>query len=677
MKTIKVGKINLNLTNDAHDNLAQIDENIKNDELKLLNYVRDCSPIEYQSIIERENSYYFLDSLSTIRENIVRWLPITADDKILEIGAGVGAITSGLLKMSENVTVFEKSVTNARIIAERFANCNELTIYCTGINETLTELKSKNELYEWILLDDISLLGDVKSLLSYGGHVVFAGNNRYGMKYMSGCMAPESKDYFEGITDSQNPAKGLAYIQNVIKQNNISEYEFYYPYPDYRFMKNLYSDRRLPVNGELTMNMSNYDCDRLELFSEKDAFETAISEGSFKAVANSYMVVCGPKLETIYARFSNDRADEHTIFTTIDEKIDTRVVRKHPLSKASEEHIKQLYEYYTKLSERYSGSELEVNLCTMVERNNHPVASFEYVDGKALSELMDERLCNDDLDGFYDLFDKYVKYLGYGEGLLISDLDTVFSNVLVGPDKWTLIDYEWCKEESILTRELAYRAVYCYILEDTRRNKINLDLIRDKLGLSKAASDEIEADEVLFQKFVTGKNKSLAELRESMGIKSVNPIPMAKLLNQDNTEFVYQVYMADATGQFSETNSYFDKEAYKSDSVTESMVTVNPSDKLLRIDPINATSIVRVLECRINDLDYPIENKKYLMSNGRRISNDSFVFDSNDPNLIFNLSGLIREENSFLYLKLSITKIDEAIAQALCEKPKLTDYLRK
>lgn len=677
MKTIKVGKVNLNLTNDAFESLAQIDEQIKNEELKLLNYVRDYSPIEYQSIIERENSYYFLDSLSTIRENIVRWLPIEPEDKILEIGAGTGPITSGLLKMSENVTAFDKSVTNARILAERFANCNKLTIYCTGINETLTKLKSENERFDWILIDDISLLEAIKPLLTYDGHAVFTGNNRYGMKFLSGCIAPGSADYFEGITDSNNPAKSLSYIVKKLKESNVSEYEIYYPYPDYKFMKNLYSDRHLPAYGELTMNMSNYDNDRLELFSEKDAFETAILEGSFKDVANSYMVVTGPSLETVYARFSNDRADEHTIFTTIDEKKDTRVVRKHSLSKESEKHIENLYANYTKLNERYAGSGLDINLCTIVERSGHPVASFEYVQGKALSELMDECLNANDLDGFYDLFSKYVNYIGYGEEFTISDVDVVFSNILVDGDRWTLIDYEWCKDENILVRELAYRAIYCYILEDKRREKINLDLIRKQLGLSKAASDEIENDEVLFQKYVTGKNKSLAELRESMGIKSVNPVPMAKLLSQDNSVFIYQVYLSDATGQFSESNSYFDKEAYKTDSVTESMVVVNPTDKLLRIDPINAASIIRVLECRINDLDYPVENKKYLMSNGRRISSDSFVFDTNDPNMIFNLDGLVREESSFLYLKLSITRIDESIARALCEKPKLTDYLRK
>lgn len=677
MTTLKVGKVNLNLINGVYDGLDQIDALLGSDERKLLAYVRDCSPIEYQSIIEKENSYFFLESLSAIRENIVRWLPISSQDRILEIGAGVGAVTSGILKMSENVTTFENSATNARILAERFSNCNKLTVYCTEINVLLTDVLPKEEQFDWIIIRDLNYLKQVKGLLASMGHIVFLGDNRYGMKYLSGCRMPEAEDYFESLTDQNSLAKSLSYIKKELAESGIEDYETYYPYPDYRFMKNLYSDRHLPGIGELTLGNSNYDSDRLELFSEKDALEVAIAEGAFSKVANSYCVVTGTSIETEYARFSNDRADDHTIFTTIDRKSDRCVVRKHPLSKNAETHIRNIYGYYTKLNERYMGSDLSVNLCTLIDLKDTCVASFEYVKGRALSELMDECVFNDDIDGFYNLFDQYVSHIGFGEEKAISDLDVVFSNILVDGDKWTLIDYEWCREEAILTRELAYRAVYCYLLEDSRRNKINLDLIREKLVLSKAATDEIEADEVSFQKYVTGKNKSLSEIREAMGRKSINPIPMAKMLNQDNSAFVYQVYYADGTGQYSEANSYLDKDAYKSDTITESVVIINPDNLSIRIDPINAPAIVRVIECRINELDYPIENKKYLTCNGKRISSDAFVFDTYDPNLLFNLTGLVREENSFMYLKLEITRIEESVAKALCDKPKITDYLRK
>ena len=60
----------------------------------------------------------------------------------------------------------------------------------------------------------------------------------------------------------------------IAKRCGFSETQMYYPYPDYKFMTTLYSDRRLPKRGELSNNMRNFDRDRMQLFDEKAGFLT-------------------------------------------------------------------------------------------------------------------------------------------------------------------------------------------------------------------------------------------------------------------------------------------------------------------------------------------------------------------------------------------------------------------
>lgn len=80
-------------------------------------------------------------------------------------------------------------------------------------------------------------------------------------------------------------------------------------------------------------------------------------------------------------------------------------------------------------------------------------------------------------------------------------------------EKWGLIDCEWTFDRSIETKEIAFRALYCYLLEDEKRNGLNSDLIMDKLKIEPAEAEQYRRQEMKFQKYVTGKRLSMAEIR--------------------------------------------------------------------------------------------------------------------------------------------------------------------
>ena len=80
-------------------------------------------------------------------------------------------------------------------------------------------------------------------------------------------------------------------------------------------------------------------------------------------------------------------------------------------------------------------------------------------------------------------------------------------------EKWGLIDCEWTFDKTIETREIAFRALYCYLLEDEKRNGLNPDLIMEKLKIDPTEAEQYRRQEMKFQKYVTGKRLSMAEIR--------------------------------------------------------------------------------------------------------------------------------------------------------------------
>ncbi|MBR6308207.1 MAG: hypothetical protein IKR39_06320 [Lachnospiraceae bacterium] len=660
VNSIFIGKVNVNFIDcEPEKNKGYFKED-------LLRIVRDTNKLEYPGIIADKNRYEYLYHLSDIRGNIVRWLPIKQGDTVLELEAECGAITGALLEMTDNVTAYCDCATDAEIIAERFSNCKKFVVYAG----TIGAINTITGEFDWVIVRNARLLPEAERLVGKKGRAIFITDNRMGMRNLAGVKASGESEYFTGVEGKSDSGFTFAGIRKILTSTGFSKAQMFYPYPDYRFMKSLYSNSRLPKTGELVDNRFNFESDRLDLFSEKEAFDACCEDGSFQYYSNSYLVVLGNPVGVEYARFSNDRAPEYGIFTTIESTGAGKVVRKRPLSEAAFEHVRNLGKYYTKLSERYLGSELKINRCNVLETGERISADFEYVEGVELSRIFDKFLKEDNLKEFYAYFDKYVSLIGYNDDADIADLDVVFSNILVNGEDWTLIDYEWCKDGNVPVRETAYRALYCYLLEDKSRDKINQDLILDKLFLSHEAAEDIRNDEVIFQKRVTGRNLSLGELRERFGIKSVNPIPLVGKIKDNSSIYKVMIYPGRGAGEFSEETAYEFKDAYVDENVARITAAVGTDNSVMRIDPLDAPCLVTVREAKLGEEDFPVDSKKYVLSNGVRIGKNNFVFSTADPNLYFNVDGFIHDEDTFLYLELEVVPLAADTAEAVAKNIK-------
>jgi hypothetical protein len=138
-------------------------------------------------------------------------------------------------------------------------------------------------------------LAIVKKHLKPGGKIWIAIENKFGLKYWAGCREDHYGTFFEGIEDY--PSKGVARtfskkaLEQIAKDCGFTKMTMYYPYPDYKFPVELFSDKCLPKPGQLTLNDRNFDRNRLRLFEEEKAFDMVIREGAFPEYANSFLLV--------------------------------------------------------------------------------------------------------------------------------------------------------------------------------------------------------------------------------------------------------------------------------------------------------------------------------------------------------------------------------------------------
>lgn len=83
------------------------------------------------------------------------------------------------------------------------------------------------------------------------------------------------------------------------------------------------------------------------LFDEKQVFDQVIEEGEFPLFSNSYFLLIGKKPQTVYAKFSNDRAKAWAIRTLIHKSAaGTFLVEKQPNDKDANAHIVHTYQAY-------------------------------------------------------------------------------------------------------------------------------------------------------------------------------------------------------------------------------------------------------------------------------------------------------------------------------------------
>ena len=252
----------------------------------------------------------------------------------------------------------------------------------------------------------------------------------------------------------------------------IGEHSTYYPYPNYRYVYKLFSDKEMPGAGELSQ-IKAYDYPRFALKDIGERFSQAAKTGDFDSFANSYILVSGGSEDNVYIKYNRTRLPKYQIKTEIRLSDDKKYVVKSALKKEGIPHILGMYD---------GAKRIKNDSVTVLEGSfkNTGEINFPFIKGKSLSNLCEDCI-KKDINGFIEGIKEYLKKI-VGEDAL--NLDAIFDNFIFDGEKFIAIDCEWIFDESmdfIKDRKLfiKYRALHSFYQN-------NAEKIQNKFALTES-----------------------------------------------------------------------------------------------------------------------------------------------------------------------------------------------
>lgn len=675
----QIGKVVLNLAHySGQDLYADGAEDV------LLEIAKNRSPVEYEQIIAENPAWPILYHLSPHRENIASWLPITRSDKVLEVGAGCGAVTGAFTKKAGLVHSVELSHKRSLINAYRHEDAGNLMIFVGNLQDCVTDLDMD---YDYICLIGVleyaqnyiatdgnpyvELLNLLKPHLAPGGRIVIAIENKYGLKYFAGGREDHNGRFFSGIEDYPGdvPAKTFSRnnLEEKFRQAGFVNWQFYYPYPDYKLPLMIWSDDRLPTGEEMRLCGSHpyLDGDGAAIFDEVSAYEGIIRDGLFPIFANSYEVVIGPEIAPIYEKYNVAcRAPEYRIRTEIRKTLSGPELYKYPVTEAAIPHLAAMEVASESLPDFYDKELLQVGGCSLSEEEGGLYLKMDYIPGRTLEDRMDECLIQGDIKGARSLWQDYLARIGCHADMPLADYDLTLDNIIIDDNsgRWTLIDYEWVVDRAVDTKELAYRALCQYVERDEQRNILGVSWALEEAGIPAKPEETAYYHDIedAFQHEIMGRGMSYAELSTYMS----GPVIEFRSLYDEGIER----YRVDRTQIYIDTGDGFDEKtsAYADGTVCDTRdehieMNFNGDYRRIRIDPARVPCVVELTDMELNGKPIAL-NKAGFSHNGYTIASGVFVFDTDDPQMIFDLQVLGRRSNNRLTGHMSVSRLTSSIA---------------
>ena len=526
---------------------------------------------ELQKLMQESHSWTYMYHLAKGRTNLIEWLPENKEAKVLEIGAECGALTGMLARKYGAVVCLEVSQEKSEINQVRngkLENVNFLTGRIEQVQESdfnLIFLVGSLPLAESYVTtkDDAyrTLLENCRNLLKADGRMILALPNKLGLKYFAGCREDYFGAPFTGVEDyyyhKGMRTFGKNELTTLLKNAGFDRADWYYPYPDYRFMTSLYSDQYQPREGELTTNLVNYDQERYVLFDEAKAFDTLIREDLYREHANSFLVITGKKPISgiVFSKYSAERDPQYALRTDIRyqsidgqnsfedkmgeqaESRDLLTSDKTALLEEGKSHIAGIKTAYDHLTSQYAGSGIEIGPCRPGE--NEKSVTLDFIPGQNLQRLMEELIIQGRGADVKRIVDAYTKRIlsaatddfamtddfrrVFGgarlpEGLKtakISDIDLIFSNLII-PDEagddiekivkadWSVIDYEWTFDFPIPVHFILHRCFYLATHQLMACPELNFEELIKGIGISPDESEQYLRMEEYFQNTIQG-----------------------------------------------------------------------------------------------------------------------------------------------------------------------------
>lgn len=331
--------------------------NTKNKKQKMIeNYVEQFKNQEYEIHFDENVSTEEIRHLSNISQNIINWYPFKKESTILEVGGNFGEITGVLCKNAKRVVTVENNFEKANTIAKRYEDKENLEVILgewkdIEINEKfdyITIIGSLPYVAKANLMTSQEVINYFLQYLKDDGIILLAVDNQFGIRYFVGNPENYLNKKFVGLLSYSNEQDKIETytkpkLEKMLKQNNLLNYNFYYPLPDYRMPNVIFSDAEPPKYNSVDKYMP-YPKEKSDiLINEIDLFREILKNDDklFDFFANSYLVEASRKEcknKYTYISYNNLRKPEYRLIT----KIGQEYVEKEPVDENAINHYEQI-----------------------------------------------------------------------------------------------------------------------------------------------------------------------------------------------------------------------------------------------------------------------------------------------------------------------------------------------
>lgn len=254
--------------------------------------------------------------LRGIRAGLVGWYDFTPDSRVLCMGAHKDAVAGYLRDVG-------------------------LLVECADIADVLCEswLRGKDCAYDYVIsVGDLErtevpkeLLVAWKNVLKPDGRLLFAVNNRLGLRYFCGDRDPYTRHNFDGIENYRRiygekdaDFVGRMYardeIGSMLKESGWSRFRVYSVLSDLDNPAFIFAEDFLPNEDMVNRLFPTYNSPDTVFMEEEYLYSSLIDNGLFHAMANAYLVECVPSGEfsdVLHVTVSMERGRDNALFTVI------------------------------------------------------------------------------------------------------------------------------------------------------------------------------------------------------------------------------------------------------------------------------------------------------------------------------------------------------------------------
>ena len=536
-------------------------------------------------------------------------------------------------------------------------------------------------------------LSNLSRFLKPKGKFLIAIENRLGLKYFNGAKEDHTGNYFLGLNGYVGNETVRTFSKSelirLLSDIGFKFHKFYYPYPDYKFPNEIFTDETLEEN-EYGRPIINIEEDRYVLFNENLVNESLIKEGVSDVFANSFLVECSQEqfeAKVLYAKLNSERNERFRIGTVIQKaEKQKREVIKFPLNIKAEKHVANIF----------------INMQDKKEKNIHPLQcdlqdkelKFPFLNAKTLDaiccEMIQNNRCSDVIDLLHEFFIKmkknnnecklvsniytqeFCKYFGNYkinrefECVFDFNIDLIMDNIYQIDGEYVIIDCEWVYSQWIPVSFIEWRA-----LNELYSKHEGLRQILERTQFMKEFEIDEEMDqafqcwsEYFAQEYVGAKQR--INLAKPMIPVSLDEIHQAERRKQ---VAVMSLYIDRGQG-YSEEDKLYEEVCIQDGRFKVEFVLEKVSDvKSLRFDPIEN----EIITCFVESISDGVVIRG---SNATRNDENNYqIFNCMDPQYYLEIVGMIsrlcisgkifvKDENEIkreLIQKREIGKINEEL----------------